>query len=274
MSSVTIYRNSLVAIDRELVVNRYSESTRRTYMAMFREFLKYNYPKPLHHINRDDILDFQKYLVDERKVSRSYQNQSINAIKFFMEKVLGLERQVFNIKRPKKANRLPIVLSKEEVSRMLSTISNIKHKAILTTIYASGLRISELINLKIQDIDSDNRRIWVRNAKGAKDRATLLSPNQLELLRTYYKKYRPKNYLFEGPKNAKYTASSIRKIFKRALRNAHIEKYATVHSLRHSFATHLLENGVNLRLIQVLLGHNSTKTTEIYTHVCNQNLES
>jgi len=272
MHSLTTYKNSLVAVDRHLVMVRYSESTRRTYMNMFREFLKYVYPKPIHSISKQDIIDYQCYLVDTKKVSASYQNQSINAIKFFSEKVLGNDRMVYDLKRPKKSNPLPIVFTKDEVKRLLSSIDNVKHRAILSSIYASGLRISELVNLKIEDIDSENKRIWIRGAKGNKDRISLLATDQLALLRAYFKEHRPSYWLFEGPGGRKYSPSSIRKVFHRARKRANILKKSTVHTLRHSFATHLLENGVNLRHIQVLMGHNSPKTTEIYTHVTTQNL--
>jgi len=272
MSSVAIYQNTLIAIDRELLAARYSESTRRTYLGMFREFLKYTYPKPLHSISREDILEFQHYLVDVRKVSRSYQNQSINAIKFFSEKVLGHPREYFELRRPKRVNKLPVVFSKGEVHKLLGTVTNLKHRTILSTIYASGLRMSEVVNLKITDIDSANNRILINEAKGAKDRITLLSNDQLTLMRQYFRQYRPKVYLFESRGNKQYSASSIRKIFHRAKKRAGISKKATVHTLRHSFATHLLENGVSLRHIQVLLGHSSPKTTEIYTHISTQNL--
>ncbi|MEP2774143.1 MAG: site-specific integrase [Fulvivirga sp.] len=272
MSIVSVYQNTIISIDRELLAARYSASTRRTYLGMFREFLKFTYPKPLHSITRDDILEFQHYLVDVRKVSRSYQNQSINAIKFFSEKVLGREREYYDLKRPKKANKLPVVFNKSEVQRLLAAVDNLKHKAILSTIYASGLRMSEVLNLKIADIDSANHRILINDAKGAKDRITLLSEGQLALLRAYYKQYKPKVWLFESYGDKQYSASSVRKVFHRAKKRAGITKQATVHTLRHSFATHLLENGVNLRHIQVLLGHGSSKTTEIYTHICTQNL--
>lgn len=272
MNSLVAYQNSLVAIDRELLAARYSESTRRTYMGMFKEFLKYIYPKTLHTVRREDILEFQHYLVDTKKVSRSYQNQSINAIKFFSEKVLGMPREYYELRRPKREKRLPTVLSKDEVKRLLAVTANLKHRAILTTIYASGLRMSEVINLEIKDIDSDNRRIWIKNAKGAKDRLTLLSDAHLQLLRSYYRACKPKRWLFEGPNHTQYSPSSVRNVFHRARKKAGILKSATVHTLRHSFATHLLENGVNLRHIQELLGHSTPKTTEIYTHVCSSDL--
>ena len=155
-----------------------------------------------------------------------------------------------------------------EVQQILNNVKNIKHRAILSTIYGCGLRISECTALKIIDIDAVNNRIWIRNAKGKKDRITLLPNSLLDQLRKYYKVYKPTTWLFESPEGKPYSATSIRKVFHRAKQNARILKPATVHTLRHSFATHLLENGTNLRYIQQLLGHTSSRTTEIYTHVC------
>jgi site-specific recombinase XerD len=171
------------------------------------------------------------------------------------------------VDRPRKVERLPIVLSEEEMVRIFKTINNIKHKAIIMTIYSAGLRVSELLELKMSDILSDRGLILVRNAKGNKDRTTLLADATLKILRQYYKEYKPQTYLFEGPNNGKYTRTSIGKILKKAVKNAKINKQVTTHTLRHSFATHLLESGTNLRYIQSLLGHSSPKTTEIYTRV-------
>ncbi len=238
---------------------------------MFRDFLRHYYPTPLHQLGKQDILDYQLYLVNDRKVSRSYQNQSINAIKFYLEGILGQERLHYELERPKKQRRLPIV-SQEEISRLLNSIPNLKHKTILSTIYGAGLRRSEVIHLKISDIQSDQMRIHIKEAKGQKDRITILSKELLVLLRKYYLKHKPRKYLFEGPDGGRYSTSSIRQIMRRALQKAKINKPATIHTLRHSFATHLLENGTNLRYIQSLLGHNSAKTTEIYTHVCTNRL--
>jgi len=167
---------------------------------------------------------------------------------------------------------LPMVLSVEEVQRLLKSISYLKHKAILTTIYSAGLRISELVNLKISDIQSDRALILIKDAKGGKDRNSILGKKTLEILREYYTQYKPETYLFEGQKGDKYSVTSIRNIFKKALKNGKINKEATVHTLRHSFATHLLEKSTNLRYIQTLLGHSSPKTTEIYTRVSTTNM--
>ena len=164
------------------------------------------------------------------------------------------------------------MLSPSEVQRILCNVANLKHRCILMTLYSGGLRRSELINLKIGDIDSERMLIRIRNSKGNKDRCTLLSENLLVLLRLYYRTYKPKTWLFEGPGGKQYSATSVENIFRRALKKAGISKHATPHTLRHSFATHLLEQGVNLRYIQELLGHSSSRTTEIYTRVSTSKL--
>jgi integrase/recombinase XerD len=250
----------------KLQVLRYSKHTVSTYVSLFEDFINFYNNIDLLSINENDIKEYLKFIV-KCKYSGSYQNQAINAIKFYYEIVLGLPNRYYNIDRPRKEEKLPTVLSVNEIRNLLSVVENVKHKAILMTIYSAGLRVSELLELKISDIQSDRKIIYVRNAKGNKDRTTLLGKQTLELLRIYYKQYKPENYLFEGPNGKKYSASSIQKILKKALKKANITTYATIHTLRHSFATHLLENGTNLRYIQTLLGHGSPKTTEIYTKV-------
>lgn len=267
------YETALSMLSDQLRVIRYSVSTQRTYYYMFREFLRYVYPKPLHQITKWDILQYHRSLIDNKGISRSYQNQSINAIKFYLEHVLKQDRQFFDLERPKKIKQLPDVLSIEEVAKILKCTHNLKHKTMLTTLYSAGLRMGELLNLRIGDIDSDRMRIWIREGKGCKDRLTTLSPHLLELLRTYYLKFQPTYYLFEGPSGKQYSGSSVRKILAKAVQKAGIKRNIKPHTLRHSFATHLLEQGTNLRYIQTLLGHTSAKTTEIYTHVSSKNLE-
>ncbi len=208
-----------------------------------------------------------RYLVTERKVSTCYQNQSINAIKFYYERILGGQRKAYYIDRPRREKTLPTVLSEEEIIQILLSVENIKHKAILMTIYSAGLRISEAIHLKIKDIDSKRMQIRVEQGKGKKDRYTLLSVKTLKILRKYFSEYKPKIWLFEGQGGKQYATRSIQNILKMATARTDIKKHVTVHTLRHSFATHLLENGTDLRYIQNLLGHESSRTTEIYTHI-------
>ena len=243
---------------------------------MLCDFINFNEDLRIDQINKLDIADFKRYiyhLVSKRKVSTSFQNQAINAIKFYYEKVLGRKKIFVQIDRPRKELRLPKVLSKEEVKLIISCIHNIKHKAIISLIYSAGLRLSEVINLKIEDIHSSQGLIFVRGGKGKKDRTTLLAKSLLPLMRKYYLKYKPKTWLFEGLNGGLYSNSSIQKVFKRALFISKIKKTATIHTRRHSFATHLLENGTSLRYIQEFLGHSSSKTTEIYTHIRTEGID-
>lgn len=252
---------------------RYSESTEKTYKNALEDYLNYHHAIDVDRLNEGHIQSFLRHLVMERKVSTSYQNQAINAIKFYYERVLGGQRKTYFIDRPKKEKSLPVVLSEEEIVRIIRSVENIKHRAILMVIYSAGLRISECINLKIKDIDSSRMQIRVEQAKGKKDRYTILSEKTLLLLRTYFLAYKPKVYLFEGQTGGIYSSSSIQNIMKMAVLKAGIQKQVTVHTLRHSFATHLLENGINLRYIQSLLGHSSSKTTEVYTHITTKGME-
>jgi integrase/recombinase XerD len=246
---------------------RYAENTIKTYKGLFEEFINYYHKLDIQLIDEKMIIAFLQYLVIDRKVSESYQNQSINAIKFYYERVLGGNRKIYLVERPRRERKLPVVLSQEEFVDTIKQVKNIKHKAIILLIYSSGLRLSEVLNLKISDIDSTRMQVFVRQSKGHKDRYTLLSKKVLPVLRQYFEEYKPKEWLFEGEKGKKYSQSSVQTIVKDAYRNAGIKKKATTHTLRHSFGTHLLENGTDLRYIQVLMGHESVKTTEIYTHV-------
>jgi len=261
------YQKVLHKYKRALRIKQYAENTQRVYLYMFEGFLRHTYPRPLKNISKQEIEDYLIQLTDNKKKSKSYVNQSINSIKFYYEKVLMQDREVYYLERPFKDQRLPIVLNEREVEQLLQSIRNIKHKSILCLIYSSGLRIGELSRLKISDIDSYNNLLVVRKGKGSKDRITIISDKILVLLRRYFREYRPKTWLFEGPGGKSYSASSIRQIFHRAKIKAGIKKYATVHTLRHSFATHLLEKGTDIKYIQQLLGHNSIRTTAIYTHI-------
>lgn len=246
---------------------RYSENTLDTYRNMFEEFINHFPETKIDEITDTMIVDFLQYLVNERNISGSYQNQSINSIKFYYERVLGGQRKIYTIDRPRKEKFLPEVLSEEEIVKILNATENLKHKAIFMTIYSAGLRIGELINLKLKDIDSGRMQIRVEQAKGKKDRYTLLGEKTLEILRKYVSEYKPKVWLFEGLKGERYSTSSIQANLKGAVDKAGIKKRVTVHTLRHSFATHLLEAGTDIRYIQSLLGHQNSKTTEIYTHI-------
>ncbi|MBA7572114.1 Tyrosine recombinase XerC [subsurface metagenome] len=229
---------------------RYAKSTIGTYTTYFRQFLHY-------------LLK----LIRKESMSSSKQNQLINAIKFYYEKVLGREKQYYKIERPQKEEKLPDVLHKEEIASMIRLTKNLKHKSLLAVIYSCGLRRSEAINLKLSDIDSKRMLIKIRGAKGKKDRYVQLAVSTLELLREYYKKEKPEIWVFEGRDKQQYSATSIINNVKSAAKRAKIRKRVYPHILRHSFATHNLEQGIDLRYIQEWLGHASSKTTERYTHV-------
>lgn len=251
---------------RKLQLKRYSNNTIRTYVLFFERFINHYRQVEVNELNEVHIRQYLSLLV-ERGMSNSYINQMVNAIKFYYEMVLDMPNRYYEIERPIKEQRLPKVISKEEVLAIIENTNNIKHKCIVSLIYSAGLRRSELINLKITDIDSNRMAIRLDGAKGNKDRYTLLSKRVLEDLRVYFKIWRPREYLFEGYGGGPYGAKSVANIIKRAAWKAGIKRKVTPHVLRHSFATHLLESGIDLRNIQELLGHNSLKTTEIYAHV-------
>ncbi len=252
---------------------RYSDKTLKTYKNAFEEFINYYHRLDYKNIDEQKIIAYMRYLVTERKVSSSYQNQSINAVKFYYERVLGGERKFYFIDRPRKEKVLPNVLNEKEITLMIQLIENIKHKSIIMLAYSSGLRLSEIVNLELTDIDSERMQLHIRQAKGKKDRYTILSAKLLEILRKYFKEYKPKRWLFEGADGKQYSERSVQQIVKQAASKAGIQKRITTHTLRHSFATHLLENGTNLRYIQSLLGHANSKTTEIYTHITTKGLD-
>ncbi|MEP4534785.1 MAG: site-specific tyrosine recombinase/integron integrase [Cyclobacteriaceae bacterium] len=255
------------AFYQKLEIRKYSLNTARVYIPMFERFINhYQEDDSLIALGENQINAYLQSLVASRK-SDSYINQSINAIKFYYEVVLEMPNRFYSVERPFKREGLPKIISKESVLKMIESCSNIKHKCIISLLYSAGLRRAELLNLKISDIDSDRMTITVRQGKGNKDRVTLLSKRLLDDMRAYYKLHKPAVYLFEGPGQSSYSASSVGRIIHRAAKKAGIKKRVTPHILRHSFATHLLENGTDLRYIQTLLGHNSSRTTEVYTHV-------
>jgi len=246
---------------------RYAEHTKTIYLGYFADFIRHFANRNLQEITKQEINDYILGLIKTKQISSSQQNQRINSIKFYYEKILGMQKEYYDIERPRSAKKLPTVLSKVEVLKIIDSIDNLKHKTIISLIYSAGLRRSEVINLKPEDINSKRMLIKVCAAKGKKDRYTLLSKKLLELLREYFRSYQPKTWLFEGQTGGRYSAESVAKILRHAVQKGRINKYVTPHTLRHSFATHLLEQGVDLRYIQELLGHESSKTTEVYTHV-------
>ncbi len=259
---------------RLLQSKRYSANTVKTYMEALRIFLLYYNEKPAELLTNDDVIAFNNDYILKKNYSSSYQNQHVNALKLYFGELQEKKLVLDKIHRPRPEKRLPNVLSKEEVKKILDASSNLKHRAMLAMIYSCGLRRSELLHLTHNDIDSQRHVVIIKKSKGKKDRITPLSPKILELLRSYYKVYRPKTYLFEGQQsNTPYTARSLEQVLKKSVKMAGIKKPVTLHWLRHSYATHLLESGTDLRFIQELLGHNSSRTTEIYTHVSTKSLQ-
>lgn len=253
---------------------RYSESTLVSYSEALKSFLVFHREKPVSEINNQDIIIFNNEYILKNNFSASYQNQIVNAIKLFFSTVLETKIEIEKIHRPKRDKVLPNVLSKEEIKLILSAHSNIKHKTMLSLIYSCGLRCGELLALKPVNIDSKRNIVFLKNSKGKKDRIAPLSPKILQMLRDYYILYKPKTYLFEGNiPGAPYSEKSLQSVLKQALQKTKITKPVTLHWLRHSYATHLLESGTDLRYIQELLGHNSSKTTEIYTHVSTKSIQ-
>lgn len=262
------------AFKKWLLSKRYSESTIGTYTDALRTFLKFYHDKAVSDISNDDLIHFNNEYILANDLSSSYQNQVVNAIKLFFRTIQNKTIDVDIIHRPKPAYLLPNVLSKEEIKLILNAHGNIKHKAMLSLIYSCGLRRSELLNLKLADVDSKRNLIIIRQSKGKKDRIVPLSEKILELLRTYFIAYKPTEWLFEGQnKVSKYDANSLAAVLKQALEKSKIKKPVSLHWLRHSYATHLLEAGTDLRYIQEILGHSRSSTTEIYTHVSNKSIQ-
>lgn len=253
---------------------RYSESTISSYSETLKTFLIFYREKPVAAINNEDVIIYNNEYILKNKLSASYQNQTVNAIKLFFMTVRETKIEVDKIHRPKRAKLLPNVLSKEEIKLILNAHSNIKHKMMLSLIYSCGLRCGELLALRPVHIDSKRNIVLLKNAKGNKDRIVPLSPKILDMLRQYYKVCKPTTYLFEGQTaGMSYDSRSLQLVLKQALQKAGITKPATLHWLRHSYATHLLESGTDLRYIQELLGHSCSKTTEIYTHVSTKSIQ-
>lgn len=261
----------------QLQLKAYSPNTIKIYVSEFVHLLKILKNYPVDDLTPDRLKDYFLYCVKTLKMKERKMNGKINAIKFYYEHVLHKPKMFFDIPRPKTPQTLPKMLSKKEVKKLFEQIKNKKHLLIMKLTYGMGLRVSEIINIKISDIDSARMQVLIRGAKGKKDRYTNLPESVLELLRIYYKTYRPNEWLFEGQYGGQYSKGSVQAIFKRSMKKAGIKKTIGVHGLRHSYATHLLEAGADLRFIQELLGHHNIKTTQIYTHVTDnskQNIKS
>lgn len=257
-----------------LKLKGYSFKTRKAYINHIKRFSSF-VDKDLENITSDDLRLYILFLLEKEKKSHTYANQAISSIKFLCKEVLNKQNVTANMYRPKKEKKLPKVLSREEVIRILKAVGNEKHKTILFLTYSAGLRVGEVVRIKIEDIDSKRMLIHIRQGKGRKDRYTILSQAALMQLRKYYKLEKPEICLFPGGKQGRHlTERSVEKIFQSACNQSGIRKNISLHVLRHSFATHLLEDGIDLRYIQELLGHSSSKTTEIYTHVTENSIRN
>lgn len=264
--------NYLDDYKRLLTIKRYSYRTIKSYTNALNVFFNAFPNRNPESINITDIEQFINKMVLDNCISQSYQKTLVGAIKLFFNELLRKNYKLNYLYPDRVEKKLPTVLDKSEVQLLLSSIENLKHKTILSLIYSAGLRLSEVVELKVKDIDSKRMLIKIVQSKGRKDRYVMLSEKILLLLRDYYKEYKPKEYIFEGQKADKYSNRSVQAIFKDALKKANIKKSASVHTLRHSFATHLLEAGTDIRVIQQLLGHSSIKTTQIYTQVSSSNI--
>ena len=270
---VDIEREELKQMVRKLQLKSYSPNTINSYKSAFSLFLDHYYPRSPEGITKKEIEDYLLFLAKNKKYSEAALHTMVNALKFYYEQVLNQPREVYDMQRPKKPIKNPTVFSENEVKKIIDAINNIKHKVMLMIGYAAGLRVSEIVALKIADIDSERMVLQIRSAKGKKDRQAILSPVLLQVLRDYYKKYTPKLYLFEGQTGGIYSVRSLNLIIHQAKLRAGITKKGSMHALRHSFATHLLEGGTDLSMIQNLLGHNDIKTTLRYTHVSKTSIQ-
>lgn len=261
----------LESMQVKLILSGMSAHTIKAYRANVCHFFDHFQHRDIGQLTKAEI---EMYMYDMKKkygMGEAKQNMIINAIKFYLEKVLGLERTVYDLTRPKSSQTLPDTLCEADTYTLINTPTNIKHRCILHLLYSSGLRRGEIPKLRIEDINSVAMNVFVKGAKGKKDRYTVLSTQTLQLLREYVRKYRPSYWLFEGSDGGQYSVSSVNKVFRKAAKLSGIAAWATPHTLRHSFATHLLQANVNLRYIQACLGHESPETTQIYTHIANIN---
>lgn len=253
---------------------RYSDSTVKNYEKRIRDFLEFYHDKEIDLITNEDIQYYNYERMIKKRVSYTLQNLFVTSLRLFLKTVSESKIDIEKVERAKTSRKLPEVFSKKEIEKILNNTQNLKHKTILLITYGCGLRRSEVGKLQIQDVNSDRKLMLVRNAKGRKDRFVPLSEKLVEALRVYYKSYKPQKYLFETKPGRPYPAETAYKVFKNALRKSGNKKDVGIHTLRHSYATHLLENGTDLRYIQEILGHKSSKTTEIYTHVSKQNISN
>jgi integrase/recombinase XerD len=264
---IDVERLELKEFTKLLELKSYSKNTIKNYKDAFSLFLDYYYPRKLEEITKGEIESYLLFLAKSKRYGESAIHTTINAIKFYYEQAAKKPKEWYDVQRPKRPIKNPTVFSENEIAKIISRIPNLKHKVIVMTAYAAGLRASEIVNLRLADIDSERMVINIRGAKGKKDRMVMLSAALLIIFRHYYLQYKPRDFLFEGQGGGQYSKRSINLFIASAKSRAGIKKEGSTHAFRHSFATHLLEGGTDLRLIQELLGHNDIKTTLRYTHV-------
>ena len=264
-------------VRRQLIIRQYSANTQKAYLGALQLFGRHFAERNPRQLQPLDIEHYLLYLAEQKNYSFSGLNLMVNAIKFLFEKVWNLPKTTYYLPRPRKTHTLPKVLDEDDIKKIFAQVKNPKHRLILYVAYSSGLRVSEVVNIRLTDIHRKSMQIRIEQSKGRKDRMVVLSKKVLLLMEDYYRRYRPKEYLFEGQYGGPYSIRSAQMIFKRFKQMANVNIKGGIHLLRHSFATHLLEQGADIRLVQQQLGHNSVKTTQLYTHVTekrNQHLRS
>jgi integrase/recombinase XerD len=264
------YKDEITRLEEKMTLKRMAISTIKLYKNCFTQFLFYYNDKDPKDITQDEITRYMLHRIKDDKISPTVQNNFINAIKCYYEFVLGRDRTYYDLQRPKVPFQLPNVLSHEEAVKLFQAVDNVKHRCILLAIYSAGLRLSELVNLRIADIRRDDKSIFVKAGKGKKDRYTMLSDKLTAELDNYFQHYTPSYWLFEGQTGGQYSVRSVQAILRDAVAKSGVNPYATVHTLRHSFATHLILSGIDTIALQKLLGHESPVTTEIYVHLSHQ----
>ncbi|MDR2569329.1 MAG: site-specific integrase [Oscillospiraceae bacterium] len=264
---------ALDALRKELIIRGYSKNTQRTYCNEFFQYLSLLGKHDVNKIDDEQIRSYFLYCFEKLQLNESQINSRYNAIKFYYEQVMKRNKLLINLPRPKRPSQLPKHISVRDIKKLFDVINNPKHLLMMKLCYGMGLRVSEIVNLKISDIDSGNMQVLIMSGKGKKDRYVNLPESILDDLRSYYKQYHPDKYLFEGQGGGKYSIRSVQSVFKSALRKANINKDVGIHGLRHSYATHLLESGTDISYIQQLLGHSNINTTLTYTKVAQKNLK-
>jgi integrase/recombinase XerD len=273
LNNLVDYESILIRFSNYLKQRRYSQNTIENYIERLRVFFLFC-KKEIREIDNSDVENFNVAYILKNKLSVTWQTQLVSALKLFYEKIERKKLVIKHLERPKQPRPLPETLSCEDVSRIINSTANLKHKAMLSMIYACGLRRNELLDMKITAIDSKQNVIKIRRGKGEKDRIIPLSPKILELLRNYYRQYRPITWLFEGQiPGTRYHGDSLHRVFAHALQKAGIKGDYSLHTLRHCFATHLLQSGTSIRVIQELLGHKNLKTTLIYLHITSDDMQ-